>query len=75
NTLLHYQFPTAQYLEKVEAPIRIVHGTSDFVIAHQHSINLTKKKKAIQLVIIKGGSHNNLFEYKEARAALKKWLA
>ena len=75
NTLLYYQFPTAQYLEKVEAPIRIVHGTSDFVIAHQHSINLTKKKKAIQLVIIKGGSHNNLFEYKEARAALKKWLA
>ena len=75
KNLLHYQFPTEQYIEQVNAPIRILHGTSDFVIAHQHSINLTKKKKAIQLVIIKGGSHNNLFEYKEARAALKKWLA
>jgi len=75
KTLLHYQFPTQQYLEQVEVPIRILHGTSDFVIAHQHSIALTKQKKGITLLLIKGGTHNNLYHFNIARRALKTWLS
>ena len=74
KTLLHYQFPTEQYLQQVDVPIRIVHGTSDFVISHRQAIQLTKRKKGIELLLIKDGSHNNLFNFQQARSTLRQWL-
>ncbi|MBM3412327.1 MAG: alpha/beta hydrolase [Bacteroidetes bacterium] len=75
KTLLQFQFPTEQFLEQVVAPIRILHGTNDFVVAHQHSLQLAKHKKGISLLIIKGGAHNNLFDFQLTRTTLKKWLS
>lgn len=74
KALLHYQFPTDQYLQQVDVPIHIIHGTNDFVIAHRQSVALKESKKEIELLTIEGGAHNNLFDFQKARSGLKKWL-
>jgi len=35
---------------------------------------LTKRKKGIELLLIEDGSHNNLFNFQQARITLRKWL-
>jgi uncharacterized protein len=75
SLMLHYQFPTHDYLQKVVAPITIFHGTSDRIITHSNASKLipllTKKD---EFVSIKGGSHNDLYEFADTGKKLDSLL-
>ena len=73
--LLNYRLPTYSFINEVTAPITIIHGTEDSVVAYEHgkalydSITTTTKT----FVTVPGGDHNNLSEfeaYKKATTAL-----
>jgi uncharacterized protein len=62
--MLHYKLPTYKYLPLVEAPVTIFHGTSDGVITYSNSKRLEPLlKPGDEFITIKGGSHNDLFDY------------
>lgn len=74
--LLRYTFPTYQYINDVQAPITIFHGTEDGVVHYEHGKRLydaiTQNDKTF--VTIKNGGHNNLIEYEEYRMAVHNIL-
>ncbi len=62
--ILHFQFPSNEYLQKVTAPIYIFHGTSDGVIPYRNAVRLQRVlKKGDEFITIEGGSHRNLNNY------------
>jgi uncharacterized protein len=62
--MLHYQLPTHAYLSTIEAPVSIFHGTRDAVIRYQNAERLRPLlKKRDEFITIKGGKHNNLYQY------------
>jgi alpha-beta hydrolase superfamily lysophospholipase len=64
NQMIHYQFPTHQYLPLVTAPVTLLHGTSDWIVRYSNSEKLKKEnEQMIELVTVPGGSHNDLFDY------------
>lgn len=64
--MLHYEIPTWQYLQKVTAPVSIFHGTRDRIVQYKNSKKLLPYlKQTDEIITIKGGSHNNLYQYKE----------
>ncbi len=67
KSLLHYKFPTYQYINQVDCPITIYHGTKDKVISYQqgkHLFNSIEKENKTLISVPKGG-HNNLVSFKE----------
>ena len=74
--MLHYKIPTNQYLEKVEVPVTIFHGTDDNVIRYSNAETLKKflKKPGDEFLTIKGGKHNDLFKFKETIEKLDSLL-
>ncbi|WP_394748768.1 alpha/beta hydrolase [Spongiimicrobium salis] len=74
--LLRYQFPSFQYVQNVQCPITIFHGTNDAVVAYESgarlydSIPIQEKK----LYRIEGGSHNNLIEFEGYRQGISEIL-
>lgn len=73
--LLHFQFPTHQYLARVKAPITILHGTDDGLIRYKNAQQLKPLlKPADQFITIDGGAHNNLADYPRFQKTLKKVL-
>ncbi|MDP4263038.1 MAG: alpha/beta fold hydrolase [Bacteroidota bacterium] len=63
-----FHFPVYQYMEKVDAPITLFHGTRDEVIPFGQSgwlMNLPKNvfRSGRELVVIKNGKHNNLDDF------------
>ena len=64
--MLHYEIPTWQYLQKVTAPVSIFHGTKDRIVPYKNSKKLLLYlKQTDEIITIKGGSHNDLYQYKE----------
>lgn len=63
--MLKYGFPTYRYMEDVNCPVTIIHGTDDGIVPYEHGLRLYKTlpKNQINMVTIPGGSHNNLIEY------------
>jgi pimeloyl-ACP methyl ester carboxylesterase len=59
KTLMRYRFPVNEYLQKVQAPITILHGTHDEIIPYRHAKRLGALK-GVQLISISKGTHNNL---------------
>jgi predicted esterase len=58
--------PTYEYIQNVQAPITIFHGTDDDVIRYSNAEKLKKfLKPADEFVTIKDGEHNDLFKFKE----------
>ena len=75
NSLLHFQFPTYQYLPAVSAPITILHGTRDGVIRYSNAQQLQPLlKKGDRFITIEGGSHNNLNDYPLMQQTLQQIL-
>jgi len=75
NLLMHFQFPTYTYLQQVTAPVLLLHGTTDGVVAYKNSIRLSKVfKKGDQLITIEKGSHNDLYNFPITITAIKKVL-
>ena len=72
---MHFQFPTHAYLQQVTAPVLLIHGTADGVVAYENSIRLSNVfKKGDQLITIEKGSHNDLYDFPITIAAIKKAL-
>ncbi len=64
SLMLKYELPTYKYLEKVTAPVSFFHGTNDWIIPYSNASRLKEKLKPIdEFISIKGGSHNNLYDY------------
>lgn len=75
NSLLHFQFPTYQYLPAVSAPITILHGTRDGVIRYSNAQQLQPLlKQTDRFITITGGSHNNLNDYPLMQQTLQEIL-
>ncbi|MBS1653574.1 MAG: alpha/beta fold hydrolase [Bacteroidetes bacterium] len=75
SKMLHYQLPTHEYIAKVTAPITIFHGTSDWIVTYSNSLRLQKLlKPGDELITIKGGSHNDLFDFRETTDKLDSLL-
>lgn len=67
KSLLHYKFPTYQFINKVNCPITIYHGTDDSVIKYEQGERLYEsiEKDTKTLISIPSGGHNNLVSFKE----------
>ena len=64
NQMIHFKIPTYKYLQKVTAPVTILHGTSDGVILHRNAENLKPfLKPGDEFISVKGGSHNDLHHF------------
>jgi pimeloyl-ACP methyl ester carboxylesterase len=75
NFMLKYKIPTYEYLQKVDAPITIFHGTNDWIIRNKNANKLKPfLKNRDQFISIKGGSHNNLFSYPQVVNTLDSLL-
>jgi Lysophospholipase len=61
--MFNYSFPINEYFEKITAPVTIFHGIDDQIIPFEQSEKLTLIKNKTELVAIKKGKHNNLFEF------------
>jgi len=71
--LLDYTFPTYQFMDDVNCPVTIYHGTYDQVISYDqgtklyNSFNSDKK----ELITIPKGGHNNLISFKEYTESIR----
>ena len=73
--MLHYEIPTYQFIQQVNAPVTIFHGTSDGIVSYSNSERLLPLlKKTDQLITIKGGSHNDLYDYPEMTRGIDSLL-
>ncbi|WP_378173361.1 alpha/beta hydrolase [Aquimarina sp. SS2-1] len=63
--ILQFRFPSNQFIQKVQCPITIFHGTKDGVIPYGsakrlfESIPISNKR----MITIEGGSHNDLMKF------------
>ncbi|WP_439505480.1 alpha/beta hydrolase [Sediminibacterium sp.] len=63
--LLHFKFPSNEYIQKVTAPVTIFHGTEDGVISYSNAQRFTAHlKKSDEFITIKDGTHLNLNSFK-----------
>lgn len=74
--LSEYRFPSNEYLQKVECPVYIFHGTDDEVIPYESAEKLYRsipgnRKK---LFTIKSGGHNYLQDFKVFQEGMKEAL-
>ena len=66
GSMLHYRFPTNEYLPAVTAPITVFHGTSDGVVPYNNASRLKPLlKPGDEFVTIEGGGHNDLHDHSE----------
>ena len=66
KTLLRYDLRTDLYLQKIDSPVYIIHGTKDRLFPVKQSEQLkTAFPQKIKLHKIKGGHHNDLPEFPE----------
>lgn len=74
--LMHYTFPSFQFIQNVRCPVLILHGTDDDVVPIQSAQKLyvLASKPNATFITIKGGNHNNLIEYDAYHNAIKKQL-
>jgi len=64
GSILHYRFPTNEYLPAVTAPVTIFHGTDDGVVSFGNASRLkTLLKSGDEFITIEGGGHNDLHNY------------
>lgn len=76
NKILHFQFPSNEYIKKVTAPITIFHGTDDGVIPYRNAVRLKELLKPSDLFItIESGTHRNLNNYPIMQQKLDSLLA
>lgn len=63
--LLRYTFPTYEYIDQVQAPITVVHGTEDRVVAYEHGQRLFTAIPSVDkdFITIQGAGHNGLSAY------------
>ena len=77
--IVKYHFPTYQYLEKVNAPVTIFHGTADQVVPFKQSKWLMEVRNenrffTKQLIPIEGAKHNSVSDFPEFHQKLDSIL-
>ena len=73
--ILKYPFRTDIYIQKVQCPIYIFHGTDDEVVYYDSSIKLKNYfKSSDTLFTIQGGHHNDLNKFEAYKTNLNKIL-
>ncbi len=74
--LAKYELKSHEYLQKVDCPIFIFHGTKDRVVPYEQGKKLEAsiKNKTVELYTIEGGNHHNLYEYDKFNLAVQKAL-
>lgn len=73
--LLKYPMRTDKWISDVSCPIYLVHGTHDELIPYHSSERLLPLiRSKHELITIAGGGHNNLANFDEYHAALKRIL-
>lgn len=66
RALIRFQFRNDLYIQSVECPVYIFHGTADEVVPVEEGQKLTEKlKPRDQLYLIPGGHHNDLASFPE----------
>jgi pimeloyl-ACP methyl ester carboxylesterase len=62
--IVHYHFPTNEFLQKVTAPVIIFQGTDDGIVPYSNAEQLKSVlKKNDEFVEIENGGHNNLNDF------------
>ena len=75
DRMIHFKIPTYRFIQHVNVPVTIFHGTDDRVIRYGNAIKLKQfLKPGDEFVSIKGGSHNDLFDFKETISKLDSLL-
>lgn len=71
--LLRFPFKSNEYIQKVNCPIYIFHGTEDEVVPYGQAEKLFKvvKEPLGTFYTIEGAGHNNLIDFEKFRAAIK----
>lgn len=72
--LIHYKFPINKYLQKINVPVTIFHGTEDETVPYRHTQKLKKENPAIEVVTVLKGTHNNLYEFPQVVQKLEAVL-
>lgn len=64
QNILHFKFPSNEYLLKVTAPISIFHGTDDGVVPYRNAVQLkTVLKPGDEFITLEKGSHKDLNDF------------
>ncbi len=74
--LLKFQFPNFEYIQKVNNPIYIFHGTDDAVVPFESGkklFNISAKINS-EFILIPRGTHNNLNEFDIYKKEINKIL-
>ncbi|MFN3299297.1 MAG: alpha/beta hydrolase [Sediminibacterium sp.] len=75
NKLMHFKFPSNEYIQKVTAPVTIFHGTDDGVIAYSNAQRFTAHlKKGDEFITIPEGNHTNLNSFPAMQEKLNSLL-
>lgn len=76
SVMSKYKLPTWEFLQDVEAPVTIFHGTGDWVVPYRSGIQLKKfLKTGDRFIKIENGEHNNLSESEVYRKGLDSLLS
>ena len=75
SALLKYKLPVYKYIELVNAPVTIFHGTEDNVIPYSNARRLTTAMHPKdRFITVENAGHNNLNEYPQFHKALDSLL-
>lgn len=74
SRLLKYQFPTYTYINKITAPVTIIHGTADGVVNYDQGKNLFDHFNGIdkKFISVPEGGHNDLVLFPEYQNAISE---
>jgi uncharacterized protein len=73
---LKYKFDNIRKINSVKSPVIFIHGTTDTLIPPSHSERLFKTFKGKkEIIIVAGGSHNDLNAYPEYQKFLSERLS
>ncbi|MEY5049797.1 MAG: hypothetical protein RLZZ175_3156 [Bacteroidota bacterium] len=70
--LIKYPLNSAKYMESVNCPVLILHGTLDELVPINHAIKLSKING--KLISIENGKHENLTEFNEFWLEISQFL-
>jgi len=73
--MITYKIPTNEYLQNVNYPITIFHGTNDWVIPYRRASKLKNVLKSTdEFITIEGGTHHNLATFNVYKRKLDSLL-
>ncbi|MEQ8623805.1 MAG: alpha/beta hydrolase [Vicingaceae bacterium] len=74
GSLLKFRFPTFEFIDLVNCPITIIHGTEDDIVPIENSQRLIELNPLIDFVTINEGEHNNLAKFEHYWQVVGKLL-